>query len=116
MQHQGTLPQTSAAILLPIERVNMDSIVEEEPLILGRLPQFCPEAFMQQVITTTDENEPKRVRKIREIYNILEKPMIPLPHLDPILREKIEKQLCQKMNLNKHLPTIGTISIVNSYR
>lgn len=42
--------------------------------------------------------------------------MIPLPQLDSILKEKIEKQLLQKMNLHKNLPTIGSLSILNSYR
>jgi|SaaInl33SG_5_DNA_1037386.scaffolds.fasta_scaffold32432_1 hypothetical protein len=65
---------------------------------------------------TADENEPRRIKKTREIYNILERPRIPLPHLDSLLKEKLEKQLSQKVNLHKNLPTIGSISLVNSYR
>ena len=32
------------------------------------------------------------------------------------MKEKIEKQLLSKMNLHKNLPTIGSLSILNSYR
>ena len=46
----------------------------------------------------------------------MNKPQIPLPQLDSLLKDKIEKQLLSKMNLHKNLPTIGSLSILNSYR
>jgi len=49
-------------------------------------------------------------------YNILNDPQIPLPQLDSLLKEKIEKQLLAKVNLHKVLPSIGSISLLNTYR
>ena len=43
-------------------------------------------------------------------------PQIPLPQLDSILKEKIEKQLSARINLYKDQATIGSINLLNTYR
>jgi hypothetical protein len=48
--------------------------------------------------------------------NLLQEPQIPLPQLDSLLKEKIEKQLTAKVNLFKSQATIGSINLLNTYR
>ena len=60
----------------------------------------------------------KKAKKAHMMYNILNEPQIPLPALESILKEKIEKQLLSRVNLAKEraLPTIGQISMLNTYK
>jgi WD40 repeat protein len=130
----GQLDAADGSILLPFEQVEARQTRVQEDLILGRLPEFCPEAFQlvaAPVGVPQSSSSPvspgaqtaggppvdaRRARKSHQVYNILHEPQIPLPHLDPILKEKIEKQLTSKANLHKTLPSIGQITLQNTYR
>jgi transcription initiation factor TFIID subunit 5 len=106
----------NGAILLPFERTE-STLETNDELILGRLPDFCPEAFQPQILTSgLLEQEQKRQRKSQINYNLLTEPQIPLPVLDSLLKEKIEKQLIAKVNLYKNQASIGSISLLNTYR
>ena len=84
---------------------------------MGKLPEFCPEANPTAVDPiNADHHEPRRRRHHNQNHKILSEPQFPLPQLDSILREKLERQLSQKMSLETNLPSIGSISILNSYR
>ena len=58
----------------------------------------------------------RKLKKQTVNMNILTEPQIPLPKLDSVLREKIDKQLGNKVNLHKYLPTVGQISLFNTYK
>ena len=58
---------------------------------------------------------PKKKKKV-DTEVILTEPQIPLPTLDSILTEKIEKQLSSRINLHTEQATIGSINLLNTYR
>lgn len=78
----------------------------------GQFNQFANPADQ-----SNPDHQPRRLRRhLNQSHKILHEPQFPLPQLDSILREKLERQLNQKMSLETNLPSIGSISILNSYR
>jgi len=73
-------------VLVPIEKHEGTG---SDELLLGRLPEFCPEAFAPVIQAPAAPGqsgaEVKRPKNKVQSYNILTDPQIPLPNLDSIL-------------------------------
>ena len=101
-------------MLIPFEQADNKFNRFDDDLMLGRLPEFCPEAFSSGTFSSTlnqpnsqPENssptaapDTKRQRKQQLNFNLMTEPQIPLPPLDSILKDKLDRNLSQKVNLH----------------
>jgi hypothetical protein len=99
---------------------------ELEPLNLGRLKEFYPEAWEQPVDAegkptvdkVAESNQaaaaPKKTKRIQA--NIIQK-QIPLPELEKEHQDLINGEFRQQVRLSeKQLPSIGSINLLNSHQ